>query len=119
MVCASSWARAAPKRRSAAARRYAAYSARRPSRSMAGNHLTAGRSPAFQLYVLVWPREPVAAEQAEPGFLHPRTHTVQKGEVPDRREHRAFVDQLLDPVKRRLPLRAILLDRLLSEEAVD
>src|SRR5262245_22917264 len=76
-------------------------------------------SLASQLHVLVGPREPPGFEETEPGFFHARPDAVEEGEVPDRREHRPLMDDLLDPVEDHLALRAIQLRGLLTEEAVD
>src|SRR5882672_2547135 len=75
--------------------------------------------PRLQLHVLVRRREPVARHEPDPGFLHPRPHAVQEGEIPDRREHRALVDELLDAMKHGLALGAIQLHGLFPEQAVD
>src|SRR5262245_11202490 len=69
--------------------------------------LAAIRSLAFQLHVLVGSREPPGFEETEPGCFHARPDAVEESEVPDRREHRSLVDELLDPVEDRLALRAI------------
>src|SRR5207249_901227 len=76
-------------------------------------------SLAFQLHVLVGPREPPGAEKTEPGLLHPWPDAVEEGEVPDRREHRPLVDELLYSVENHLTLRPIQLGGLLPEEAID
>src|SRR6267142_7220519 len=44
---------------------------------------------------------------------------MEEGEIPDRREHRPFMDELLHPMKDHLTLRTIQLGGLLPEEAVD
>src|SRR5207249_8955718 len=64
------------------------------------------------------PRTP-GAEKTEPGLLHPWSDAVEEGEVPDRREHRPLVDELLYSVENHLTLRPIQLGGLLPEEAID
>src|SRR5262245_24388623 len=58
-------------------------------------------------------------DEAEARLLHAWTDAVDEAELPDGRVHHLVVDELLDPVQRRLAALAIHLGRLLTEEPVD
>src|SRR2546430_12174912 len=77
------------------------------------------RSPGSERQVLVRRRVRVAGNAAEPGLLGPRSDAVQECELPDRDEHDALVDELLDPVQEGLALLPVELRPLLPEEPVD
>src|SRR5215469_5477254 len=62
-------------------------------------------------------REP--RDQAEPRLPDPRSHAIEKGELPYRRKDRPLVNQLLHLVQHRLPLPAVQFDRLLLVERID
>src|SRR5262245_23974046 len=91
--------------------------ARRRTIRMAGSLPVA--SAALQLHVFVRRRERVAGDETDAGLLHPGSGPVQSRVQPDRRDHRLVVDELLDPVQRRLPPLGVDLVRLLQEEPVD
>src|SRR5262245_10724795 len=70
-------------------------------------------------HILVRRRIRIAADQAEPGVLHPGPDAAQDGRLPERREHGLLVHELLDAVERRLAPLAIELPGLLAKESVD
>src|SRR6516165_3430673 len=72
-----------------------------------------------QRHILVRRRVDMARNQTESGFPHPGADAIDGGLLPKRREDRALVDELLDPVQRRFAPRAIELARLLLEQRVD
>ena len=56
------------------------------------------RSLAMQFHVLVGRGVGVASDQTETGLRDARADAVQEGELPDWREHRLFVHELLNPL---------------------
>src|SRR5262245_46160879 len=73
----------------------------------------------LQLHVLVGRRECPARDEPESGFRHPGPLCMDEAELPERREDRLLVHELLDAMKGRLAALSIQLDRLLAEEPVD
>src|SRR5918997_1514480 len=78
-----------------------------------------GTSTGFQRQILVRRRVGETGDQPEPRFADPWPDSVDEGELPDRREHRALVDNLLNFVQYRLAFTAIQLDGLLPIQLVD
>src|ERR1700731_4677208 len=60
-----------------------------------------------------------ARDQAEAGLADPRSMTVDEGELPDRRVHRALVDDLLHLLEDRAALLLVELGALLLEHLVE
>src|SRR5213593_3724090 len=77
------------------------------------------RSLPLELHVLVRRRPRIVGDEAEPRFRDARTHSLQEGQLPDRKDHGLVVDQLLDAMEERLALLRVELTRLLLEEPVD
>src|SRR5438128_4174578 len=103
---------------SASARRRST-SAPRSWRRRAPTLPRSARSLPLELHVLVRRRPRVVGDEAEPRFRHARTHSLQEGQLPDRKDHGLVVDQLLDAMEERLSLLRVKLTRLLLEEPVD
>src|SRR5215475_12195250 len=72
-----------------------------------------------ELHVLVRRRERVASDVPEPRILHARSHAPQSADLPDRREDRLIVNELLYSLEENPPLLRIQLSRLLAEKPVD
>src|ERR1043166_9021425 len=72
-----------------------------------------------QCEIFVGSRIREAGNQAEPGFLDARTVAVEEGELPQMRDDRPLVHELLDLVQHRLALRVVEFGRLLREQGVD
>src|SRR3989441_6542717 len=77
------------------------------------------RSLPLELHVLVRRRPRIVGDEAHPRFRDARTHSLQEGQLPDRKDHGLVVDQLLDAMEGRLSLLRVELTRLLLEEPVD
>src|SRR5438552_9350031 len=77
------------------------------------------RSLPLELQVLVRRQPRIVGDEAEPRFRDARTHSLQEGQLPDRKDHGLDVDQLLDAMEKRLALLRVELTRLLLEEPVD
>src|SRR5256712_9878508 len=77
------------------------------------------RSLSLELHVLVRRRPRIVGDKAEPRFLDARTHSLQEGQLPDRKDHGLVVDQLLDALEKRRSLLRVELTRLLLAEPVD
>src|SRR6267143_1423544 len=77
------------------------------------------RSSPLELQILIRSGVSVVRDQAQPGFRHPLTYTVQEGGLEERSEHRLLVHELLDPVQDGLALLSVRLRGLLAEEPVD
>src|SRR6266581_2841797 len=88
-------------------------------RPQSRRHSPSLRPLRLELQVLVRRRPRIVRDEAEPRLLHTWADPLQKGELPDRKDHGLFVDQLLDAMEERLPLFRIELARLLLEEPVD
>src|SRR5215813_11156274 len=73
----------------------------------------------LELHVLVRAGEGKAGDEAQPRLFHPRAETAHGGELPDRREHRFVLDELLDAMERGLAALPVELGRLLPKEPVD
>src|SRR5262245_22565596 len=69
-----------------------------------------------ELQILVRRRVWMVRDEPEARLLHARSNRVQKAELPERREHDAFVGQTLDLVEQRLATIGIQFPRLLHEE---
>src|SRR3989441_6211327 len=80
---------------------------------------SSARSLPLELHVLVRRRPRIVGDEAEPRFRDARTHSLQEGQLPDRKDHGLVVDQLLDAMEKRLSLLRVELTRLLLEEPVD
>src|SRR6516162_876853 len=74
---------------------------------------------ALQGDVLVGGGVGEARDPAEPRLADSRSDAVDKSELPDRREDRPLINQLLHPVQDRLALLVVQLHRLLLVERVD
>src|ERR1700736_4652292 len=72
-----------------------------------------------QREVLVGRRIGVPLDQAEPRFLDPRTDAVEEAQLPQRREHRALVHELLHLVQRRFAPTVIELGGLFGKQRVE
>src|SRR3989442_12405158 len=57
--------------------------------------------------------------ESEPRFLHPRSESTHRRQLPDRCEHRLVVDELLNAMERRLATLPVELGGLLAKEPVD
>src|SRR5262245_51995988 len=87
--------------------------------ALPGSHPARWSSLGAQLDVLVRGGEAVAGEESQARLLHARADTMEEAEIPDGREHRPFVHELLHPVQDRLALGPVQLRRLLPEQAID
>src|SRR5580704_19138175 len=58
-------------------------------------------------------------DQTETRFTNPRPNAVDEGELPDRRDGRLFINQLLDFSECLAALLRVELDRLLLEQLID
>src|SRR5207244_584059 len=74
---------------------------------------------SLEPHVLVRRRERVAGDQPEPRLLDPRSVAAHQSDLPDGRDHRLVVDELLDLVQRGLAPLLVELGGLLAEEPVD
>src|SRR5262245_40065692 len=70
-------------------------------------------------HVFVRGRIRIAGDQTEAGVLHPGPDAAQDARLPERREHRLLVHELLDAVERPLAPLAIQLPGLVAKEPVD
>src|SRR5947208_16817429 len=73
----------------------------------------------LELHVFIRTGERKAGDEPEPRLLHPRSEAAHRRELPDRREHRLLVDELLDAMQRCLAALAIELGRLLPGQPGD
>src|SRR5437867_1652767 len=76
-------------------------------------------SPRLEPQVLVRRGVGVVGDERQARLLHAWPVAIDEGELPDRRDHRLVVHELLDPLERRLALLPVHLARLLAEEPVD
>src|SRR2546430_12413905 len=123
---ASTWTRSAGGDRALTSRPGQSASARRRStnaprrwRRRVPTLRRSARSLPLELDVLVRRRPRIVGDEAEPRFRDARTHSLQEGQLPDRKDHGLDVDQLLDAMEKRLALLRVELTRLLLEEPVD
>src|SRR5262245_25694298 len=83
----------------------------RTTSSVASRVTTISLSLEPQLFVRR--RVRITADQAQPGLFHSGPDTGQDSRLPERREHRLLVGELLDAVQRRLAPLAVELGTLL------
>jgi hypothetical protein len=79
----------------------------------------AGGLGALQGDVLVGRGVGIIRDRTKTRFSDSRPHTVDEGQLPDRRDHRVLVNQLLDLVQGRLAMLVVQLCRLFLEKCVD
>src|SRR3989441_1438729 len=76
-------------------------------------------SPRLEPQILVRRGVGVVGDERQARLLHAWPVAIDEGELPDRRDHRLVVHELLDPLERRLAPLPVHLARLLAEEPVD
>src|SRR5437870_5180774 len=90
-----------------------------PTRRIVSFMTVVAFSPRLEPQVLVRRGVGVVGDERQARLLHAWPVAIDKGELPDRRDHRLLVHELLDPLERRLALLPVHLARLLAEEPVD
>src|SRR5262245_26501733 len=73
----------------------------------------------LELHVFIRAGEWKPGDEPEPGLLHARSEAAHRRELPDRREHRLVVYELLEAMQGGLAAFAVELGRLLAKEPVD
>src|SRR6059036_3087754 len=90
-----------------------------PTRRIVSFMTVVAFSPRLEPQILVRRGVGVVGDERQARLLHAWPVAIEEGELPDRRDHRLLVHELLDPLERRLALLPVHLARLLAEEPVD
>src|SRR5213594_781175 len=90
-----------------------------PTRRIVSFMTVVAFSPRLEPQVLVRRGVGVVGDERQARLLHAWPVAIDEGELPDRRDHRLLVHELLNPVEGRLALLPVHLARLLAEEPVD